>query len=47
MQTDKTLIRDCIRIIDDTIYDMFAHDFKYLKEELISVKSKLNAILQG
>lgn len=47
MLIEKNLVRDCIKLIDDTIYEMFTYDFRYLKDELTSMKSKLGSLLQG
>ncbi len=44
---DKHLIRDGLKIVEDTVYEMFTHDFKYFKEELLAAKFKLVTMLQS
>lgn len=44
---DKHLIRDGLKIVEDTVYEMFTHDFKYFKDGLLAVKFKLVTLLQN
>jgi serine/threonine protein kinase len=44
---DKHLVRDGLKLIEDTVYEMFSYDFKYLKDELAAVKFKLVTLLQN
>ncbi len=44
---DKHQIRDGLKIVEDTVYEMFTHDFKYFKEELLAAKFKLVTMLQN